>query len=235
MILAICLSVLLCFVLAWLLAAHLGTRRILRWGYQRQANQLGNEAEKIREGLLQESFALRRSLELALADDRACTKEVKTWLTQMETIQHSLEALTDRLSPPYLNDSLPLAIQHILQHWQTTHPGLRLDIELPMHWGEEPIAQRRVILAFLKELLPIIAAQPLPETVLYAQLKTSFSQQARSSLLIQLTAPNTADLFASAGPELADLQQFFQVLADGKCYCQQQGSTVTWRCQWRSP
>ncbi len=226
MILAICL-----FVLFWLLAAYLEMRRTLRWGHQRQAAQLCSESESIREGLLQESFAIRRSLELALAHDRADTKEVQTWLTQIETIQHSLEAVTNRLSPPYLNDSLPLAIQYVLKQWQVTHPALKLEIELPIAWDEEPIEQRRAILAFLNELLPMIASQPLPETVLYVRL----SQQAQSRLMIQLSTPNVSDLLSSAKTELTYLQQFFQVLADGKCYCRRQGSTVTWCCQWRSP
>lgn len=225
MILAICL-----FVLFWLLATHLRIRQALYWWYQRQAAQLCVETEGIQEGLLQECFALRRSLELVLADDLTCTKEVQTWLTQLETIQHSLETLTHRLSPPYLNDSLLLAIQHLLKQWQVMHSTLRLEIELPTDWEEESIEQRRVILAFLNELLHVIAAQPLPETLLCAQL----SQQAQSRLMIHLTASNVPNLLSSANKELTYLQQSFQVLANGKCYCRRQGSTATWCCQWRS-
>lgn len=219
------------FVLLWLLAAYFGMRQTLRWWYQRQSAQLCCEAERIREGLLQESFALRRSLELALSNDRVCTQEVQNWLAQLEAIQHSLEAVTHRLSPPYLDDSLPLAVQHVLKQWQTTHPEVQVKVELPTDWNEEPIEQRCVILSFLNELLRLIAFQPQPEIVLQVRL----SQQAQSRrLIIQLDTSNVSDLLSNARRELMYLQEFFQVMTAGKCYCQRQSSTVTWCCQWQS-
>ncbi len=206
-------------------------RQTLRWWYQRQSAQLCCEAERIREGLLQESFALRRSLELALSNDRVCTQEVQNWLAQLEAIQHSLEAVTHRLSPPYLDDSLPLAVQHVLKQWQTTHPEVQVKVELPTDWNEEPIEQRCVILSFLNELLRLIAFQPQPEIVLQVRL----SQQAQSRrLIIQLDTSNVSDLLSNARRELMYLQEFFQVMTAGKCYCQRQSSTVTWCCQWQS-
>ncbi|MCY7277364.1 MAG: hypothetical protein LH702_27445 [Phormidesmis sp. CAN_BIN44] len=219
------------FVLLWLLAAYFRMRQVLRWWYQRQSAQLCCEAERIREGLLQESFSMRRSLELALSNDRVCTQELQNWLVQIEAIQHSLEAVTHRLSPPYLDDSLPLAVQHVLKQLQATHPEIHLEVELPTDWNEEPIEQRRVILSFLNELLQLIAFQPQSETVLQVRL----SQQAQSRrLIIQLNTSNVSDLLSSARRELMYLQEFFQVMTAGKCYCQKQSSKVTWCCQWQS-
>lgn len=225
-------------VLFWLLASYLGMRRSLRWWYQRQLAQRDCEAEYIREGLLQEMFALRRSLELTLLDDRAHDdrahmKEVQHWLTQIETIQHSLEAVMHRLAPPYSADSLPLAIQLLLKEWQAAHPTVKLELDLPIEWDEELVEQRRIVLATLSEWLRIAVSQPLPEALIYARL----SQQAQlREFMIQLTTLNGFSHSSEASiAELSHLQQSFQTLAAGKCYCHKRGSTLIWSCQWRSP
>jgi len=206
-------------------------RRLLRWWYQRQAVRLDCEAERIREGLLQELFVVRRSLELALLSDRVDTKEAQQWLTQIETLQQALESVMHRLSPPYLGDSLPLAMQHLLKHWQAEYPAVCLELNLPTDWYQEPIEQRRVILTTLDEWLRMIMPQLQSEAVLHISLK----QQATSAQLnIQLTTPNVAELLSSNAILLNNLQQFFQVLAEGKCYCQRHDLTVTWCYQWRS-
>ena len=206
-------------------------RRLLRWWYQWQTAKLDCEAERIREGLLQELFAVRRSLELALVSDRVDTKEVQQWLTQIETLQQALESVMHRLSPPYLGDSLPLAMQHLLTYWQAEYPGVCLELNLPADWDQEPIEQRRIILTTLDAWLRIIVPQLRLEAVLHISLK----QQATSAQLnIQLTAPTVSALLSSSAIPLDNLQQFFQVLAEGKCYCQRHDLTVTWCYQWRS-
>ena len=176
---------------------------------------------------------MRRSLELALMDKQAHPKEVQHWLTQLETVQHSLEAMMHRLAPPYLDDSLPLAVQLVLKEWQTAHPTLQLEMDLPTDWKEEPIAQRRMVLATLSEWLRITASSLRPDT----KLRVCLSQQAHSSkMLIQLTARDRSDLPSGAAiSELINLQQAFQVLANGRCYCQKRDSTVTWFYRWRLP
>jgi hypothetical protein len=194
---------------------------------------MSGEAERIREDLLQKLFAMRRSLELALMDKQAHPKEVQRWLTQLETIQHSLEAVTHRLVPPYLDDSLPLAMQLALKEWQATHPMLQLEMDLPTDWIAEPFAQRRMVLATLVTWLQITASHLQPR----ARLRIRLSQQAHSNeLLIQLTTSNRSDLPSRAAiSELSKLQQAFQVLAPGSCYCQKCDATVTWVYRWRSP
>lgn len=220
------------FVLLWLLASYVGMRRSLCWWYQRQTAQMSDEAERIREDLLQKLFAMRRSLELALMDKQADPKEVQHWLTQLETMQRSLEAVTHRLAPPYLEDSLPLAVQLVLKEWQSAHPTLQLEMNLPIDWQEEPLAQRRMVLATLTAWLQITVADRQPD----AKLRVCLTQQAHSSeMLIQLTALNHSDLLSGAAiSELFKLQQAFQVLANGICYCQKRDSTVTWAYRWRS-
>lgn len=221
------------FVLLWFLASYIGMRRSLCWWYQRQALQMSSEAESIREDLLQKLFAMRRSLELALMDKQAHPKEVQHWLTQLETIQRSLEAVAHRLAPPYLDDSLPLAVQLVLKEWQAAHPTLQLEMDLPTDWVEEPLVQRRMVLATLTAWLQITASHLRPD----ARLCVRLSEQAHSrEMLIQLTTLNRSDLPSGAAiPELIKLQQAFQVLANGSCYCQKRGATATWFYRWRSP
>ncbi len=206
-------------------------RHLLRWWYQRQAVRLDYEARRIREGLLQELFVVRRSLELALLSDRVDTKEVQQWLTQIETLQQALESVMHRLCPPYLGDSLPLAMQHLLKHWQAEYPAVCLELDLPADWDQETVEQRRVILMILDEWLRMIMPQLQSEAVLHISLK---QQTTAAQLNIQLTAPTVSKLLSSSAIPLDNLQQFFQVLAEGKCYCQKHDSTVTWCYQWRS-
>ncbi|MBD2097698.1 hypothetical protein H6F90_21615 [Trichocoleus sp. FACHB-591] len=219
-------------VLLWLLASYVGLRRSLYWWYQRQTAQMSGEAECIREDLLQKLFAMRRGLELALMEKQAHPKEVQHWLTQLETIQHSLEAVTHRLAPSYLDDSLPLAVQFVLKEWQKAHPTLPLEMALSTDWVAEPLEQRRMVLATLTAWLQITAAHLRAE----GRLRICLSQKAHSGeMLIQLTAPNRFDLPSGVAiSELTKLQQAFQVLANGNCYCQKSGSTVTWCYRWRS-
>jgi ribosomal protein L29 len=206
-------------------------RGLLRWWYQWQTAKLDSEAERIREGLLQELFAVRRSLELALLSDRIDIKEVQQWLAQIETLQQALETVMHRLSPPYLDDSLPLAIQHLLKHWQAEYPAVCLELNLPDDWYQDSIDQHRIILTVLDEWLRLIMPQLRSEAVLHISLQ----QQATSrQLSIQLTAPTVSGLLSSSAIPLDNLQQFFQALTEGKCYCQRRGLTVTWCYQWRS-
>jgi len=157
---------------------------------------------------------------------------VQHWLTQLETIQHSLETLTHQLAPPYLDDSLPLAIQLVLKEWQAAHPAIQLEMDLLTDWAAEPLTQRRMVLATLTAWLHITDSHLRSD----ARLRICLSQQAHTSeMLIQLTTLNRSDLTSSAAiPDLIKLQQAFQVLANGSCYCQKRDSTVTWFYRWRS-
>lgn len=215
-------------ILVWLLASYIGVQRSLQWWCQRQAALLSEEAEDIRDGLLQDSFAMRRSLELAIAGEvDSSQKADQTWLKQIETIQQSLEELSNRLSPPYLEDSLPLAVRWLLEQWQTKYSNLTAKVTLPPHWQNGRIEQSRIVLTTLNELLRLT----LSHQVLPLSVQASFRQQRQfQELMLQLSRPTTIALSV----ELESLRQTFQVLTSGSCYCQKNGSTVTWYFRWRS-
>ncbi|MGB5975740.1 MAG: hypothetical protein WBG38_20610, partial [Nodosilinea sp.] len=81
--------------------------QLLRWWHRHQTRWLTGEADTIRNGLLQDLFAIRRQIELVTDDETA-------GLATVEQLYDALEQLGNRLSSPYLEESLPLALQHAL-------------------------------------------------------------------------------------------------------------------------
>ncbi|HEY9660161.1 MAG TPA: hypothetical protein V6C65_17015, partial [Allocoleopsis sp.] len=110
-------------VVLWLVASHLEMQRALQWWFRRQSLKMMDQSEQIHNGVLQDLFAVRRSLELASANENPIsTTQRQTWLNQAEKIHHSLEQISDFLTPPYLAESLTLALQMKLKDWQLEHP-----------------------------------------------------------------------------------------------------------------
>ncbi|OKH43537.1 hypothetical protein NIES30_24780 [Phormidium tenue NIES-30] len=124
----------------------------MRWWHRHQAQWLNREADAIRNGLLQDLFAVRRQLELLPGSGG---------LAAVEHLYQSLADLGNRLSSPYLHDSLPLAIQQALADWP---PQVPARAELPSQWPTEPIEHTLLLLAVLNHLGQALAAQPsLPQ------------------------------------------------------------------------
>ncbi|NJM99946.1 MAG: hypothetical protein HC800_24910 [Phormidesmis sp. RL_2_1] len=90
-----------------------------QWWHQHQALQSHHTAESIRDGLLQQTFAFRRYLEALEKDGPTSSSPEQTarWLERFQTFYKSLETLSDELSPPFLADSLPLALKFTLNNW----------------------------------------------------------------------------------------------------------------------
>jgi hypothetical protein len=99
-------------------------RRSLRWWHGQWSRHLHQEAEAIRNGLLQETFVLRRQIELYQA--QATTAEQV--LATADQFHLALKALSDRLSPPYSDDSLPHALRHSVAAWQLRYPTLAVSL-----------------------------------------------------------------------------------------------------------
>lgn len=82
---------------------------LLRWWQRYQIQRQNQTADTIRNGLLQDVFALRRQLELfcqtcSTADVQSCDRQV----AQLHHVYFQLEDLSNSLDLPYLQDSLPL-------------------------------------------------------------------------------------------------------------------------------
>ncbi len=211
--------------------SYFKAQRALQWWSQRQSRQLSSEAEKIREGLLQETFTLRRSLERSLLDDvDTSTKTGEDCLQQVEHFYHSLEQLSERLAPAYVEDSLPLAIQDLVESWRSRYSRLKVEIALPMDWSPEPIERSLVILRVLDELLEITLSKLATDISLHITLK---QQGNLGELIVQIAYPDVATLMSSlASEDLEYLSQTFSFLTSGQCFHCRNELSVAWYFRW---
>lgn len=217
----------------WLIASVLKMQRALHWWFKRQSDQLWYQSDQIRNGLMQEIFTIRRSLELSLADgDQAMVQDRQTWLQQIEHLHDSLEQLSDRLTPPYLEDSLPLAIQALAELWRADRPAVQIDSELPLDWPVDSLELNRVILSTLGELFQsVVTGESTVSIKLQLQAKRHWGV-----LKVQVTYPDEATLTTQFKAQDADrLAEVFQLLTLGWCCRQRQDLTMIWQFHWRLP
>lgn len=215
----------------WLLKSYLETKQALQWWQGRQVLQLSQEAEKIRDGLLQESFTIRRSVELLPVDDlELLVKKSRDCLEKVDNFYHLLSQLSDRLSPAYIEDSLPLAIQSVVEQWQTHYPRLHLHLNLPTHWRHESHNQSMLILRVLEELLQIILSELLADIAIHISLSPKGSM---GKLFIQISYNDATQILSSSTlRKLRHLRQIFQILTPGRCYYYQYSLAMDWFFIW---
>lgn len=203
----------------------------MQWWQGRQALQLSQEAKKIRDGLLQESFTIRRSLELLPVDDlELLVKKSHDCLERFDNFHHSLSQLSDRFSPAYIEDSLPLAIQSVVEQWQARYPKLHLHLDLPTHWRHESHHQNMLILRVLEELLQITLLELLADITIHISLSLKGNLR---ELCIHISYDHAAHTLSySSLKELEYLRQIFQTLMPGKCYYRQHYLAINWSFIW---
>ena len=133
------------FFFSWLAPNKKLNQSALQWWHQRQCDRQHHSAELIRDGLLQNLFALRRSLELTHAQQQPVSAEQ---LHQLESLYGELETISNHLSPAFSRDNVTLAMQHILNRWQSEHPTVTLSSHLtanasPEHpMGDPPMSEQ---------------------------------------------------------------------------------------------
>jgi hypothetical protein len=212
-------------------ASYLRSQQALQWWQQRQSGRLSCEADKIRDGLLQESFTIRRSLEVSLlSEDSTSTKLNQELLKKTEKLYHCLKQLSDRLSPAYIEDSLPLAIQCLVESWQKCNSNVKIEMEFPTVWKQEPRDRSLLILRILDELLKITLSELVTELSIHISLK----QQGKiGELIVHISYPDILTLGSHWGREdLEYLRQTFQFLTSGQCFRRKEELTVAWYFRW---
>lgn len=136
---------------------------LLRWWHRYQARALIRESDFVRNGLLQEIIAIRRRIEVSCplapeGEESVC----QSHLADLSRLYDLLENFCDRLESRYLQDSLPLALQHVAHAKQSR---LNLQTDFPKNWTDEPIEQARLLTLLIKTVLATLSqATVLPKT-----------------------------------------------------------------------
>lgn len=220
-------------VVLYLLLSHQQTQRALIWWNSRQWLKMYQEGEAIQNGLLQESFVIRRNLEILSVDPSfRQQKQEQYYLATMEKFHNSLKELSEYLSPAHIDDSLPLAIRHLLVKWESRIPGLNLQMELPNEWHHELLFTSRFILMVLEELMQMTSSIFSSNLSIFVSLKTRGNFH---ELTVKLADLKTAkQIYISNLPESDYLRRTFIFSTFGKCFCQHDDDAEIWYLQWEN-
>ncbi|BAY60388.1 hypothetical protein NIES22_04470 [Calothrix brevissima NIES-22] len=219
-------------VVLCLLLYHQQTQRALIWWHSRQWMRMYQEAEMIHNDLLQESFVIRRQLEIAALNASVYQQQPEqSYLATIEKFHHSLKELSEYLSPAHIDDSLPLAIQHVLVKWRSRIPELNLQMEIPTDWPSESLYTIRVLLIALEELLQIIVSNIPGNLSILVSLKP---RKNFHELIVQLTYFNISkQAYLSNFTESNYLRHAFNLLLWGKCFYRHHDNREIWYFRWR--
>ncbi|WP_414527516.1 hypothetical protein [Nodularia chucula] len=235
MILTLCTPLILltayCITIFYFLKTYYKIQEALQWWSSRQSIKLFLEAEKIRDDLLQESFVIRRKLDLLTVEQlNTSTTGTEECLKKVDNFHHSLVNLSDRLFPTSLQDSLPLAIEYLLKPWIISHPCKYFGINLPASWRNEPAERSMIVLRTLEELLIITIPEIVGPTSIYISLK---QQENLAELTVTISYPDISLLqFYSRLPELDYLSASFRFLTGGNCFSRSQDLNAMWYFCW---
>jgi hypothetical protein len=171
------------------------------------------QEEIIRDGVLQDIFSLKRGLELSsLTGLSPPSSEMAVWIDQLELLYRNLDQLADRLHPPYLEDSLDLALQHMIGRWIDKYPGITLSIQHPRRLEPSMPGFNRILLFAVEQLLLLFLR--VQDMITVRVLLTEKDTLSILRLTLELTQQNLAHL-DSALQEVEYLQLVFPVLVDG--------------------
>lgn len=204
-------------------------RNLLRWWHQYQAQALNQEADLIRNGLLQDMFVLRRRLELSYQQPEARNCGFEGHLEDLKHIYSLLENLCNRLESPYLEDSLALALQHAVQPW-SHHVPLQLDI--PPHCETEPVEHTRLLVLLLENLWQQLeTANCLPHdcgVALQCEMETK-----RLTLALHYQEPLAPAFLMQVAQSLLPFLETFQLLTDGDYEQNLLPQSLSWVFRWK--
>jgi hypothetical protein len=201
----------------------------LQWWYRQKIEQLESEASLIREQLLQESFAMRRSLELSLMrSDRATNSCHQKYLKQLESFHQKLKDLSDRLSPPYINEGLPWALQYLIKKWQEEFINCQFDLQLPTSWHQKDRDIEYIIVNFIEELLELKLKNSLASYKIFLELKQNRANNIEIIFLTKECETKTED----KKKRQKYIQESFQLLTSGVCKIEKQQDRQIWYFIW---
>ncbi|BAY32169.1 hypothetical protein NIES2107_40560 [Nostoc carneum NIES-2107] len=217
--------------LLWFISSELRIRQALKWWSYQESIKRFLEAEKIRDDLLQESFIIRRNLEMLTVDNLDLSvNKIQESVKKIDRFHQSLVELSDRLFPSQLQYSLPLAIDCLLQSRLTNNSQLSFHRDMPVIWQHQSTEQSLIILSLLEELLTIALPQVLTPISIYINLKQC---QNLCHLMVQITYPDVSTRVSYANlRELQYLCDSFYLLTSGKCFYRSTSLMLTWYFYW---
>jgi hypothetical protein len=187
----------------------------IQWWYGRQMIQLESQARQIRDRLLQDSCAVRRSLELSLLQPNKPTDLfTRQCLEQFTSFYAALKELNDCLSPPYLEEGLPLAIEYLVKTWQQKLPDCEFRLELSDNWQPKSQDKDRIILTILEELFKLLLSESAKEIIIFICLQQTRRDNKLEIETIKLNSSHCSRNF----PERENLYlgKSFEMIASGK-------------------
>ena len=212
---------------------------LLQWWQQQRITSLKQEADVVRNGVLQEVFAIRRRLALCSAQQTAQKRDNLDCAPQaveldLEKIHTSLNQLSDRLDPPYIQESLPLAIGYAVDKWKASLP---LILHLPQVWSSEPTVHAYLLLVFLNEFCKTLIAQSTPQTTRAALLSCNISLKCASdsknlTITLSYIDPVPAATITQLTARLTPIVQTFQLLSKGDFTMRLAANNATFKLIW---
>jgi len=174
---------------------------------------------------------VRRQMELSCSmqaggEDTGCSQH----LAELDSLYARLEHLSSSLHSPYLEESLPLALQHALQPWQGRLP---LETQLPYLRDVEPIEHTRLLIALTQTLLKhLAAAAPPPQGCVIALTQQHQGKELRYHITYEAT-PST--VFAQElSTVLTPFLETFQIFTGGEYEQFSPPQTLGWVLSWSS-
>ncbi|MBG0744145.1 MAG: hypothetical protein IV298_11775 [Cylindrospermopsis raciborskii KL1] len=137
-------------------------------------------------------------------------------IKRVENFHHSLVGLSDRLFPIYIEESLPLSIQCLLDSCFFAHPHISVDFNMPSYWRKESAQFSLLTLRTLQELMSITVPTFSDPLSIYINLK---DRKNIRELTLEIIYPDISTLlFYSGLTELKYLSSSWEFLISGKCF-----------------
>lgn len=191
---------------------------------------LNQEADLIRNGVLQDIFAIRRRLELLSQTRPLARDSFDRYLPELKHVYTILENLSNRLESPYLQNSLPLALEHSLKLWSET---MQLEMQLPQTWEPDPIEYSRLLILLIENLWKQLAiAVVLPHHCTLILQHQAAIKELRVQVSYKELLPSS--LSNQIAISLIPFLKTFQLLTQGQYEQDFQPRSLNWILRWQT-
>ncbi len=183
------------------------------------------EKERIKAGNIGIESSLVESSEIGRLQTKSTDssspncEQHQQWLERLQTLYQSLENLSNELSPPFLADDLPLALNFAVQNRRYATPALRTDLVLPTDWSADLMQQgsphkNQLVLSVLMELLTLLIEKR--DTTKYLKIVLS-RESVLHTIKITIEDSNAKALQAATEKlEIQYLKEIFHSLTTGE-------------------